>query len=47
MSDLRKQWGPIEAKQEGESPAFGAGKGQEFPTCEARRGHCESIGAKG
>jgi hypothetical protein len=28
--------GPIEAEQEGESPPFRGGKGQEFLTCEAR-----------
>jgi len=39
--------GPIEGKQERESPAFRAGKGQEFPTCEPRKGHCGSVGAKG
>ena len=27
---------PIEDEQEGESPAFRAGKGKEFPTCESR-----------
>jgi hypothetical protein len=39
--------GPLEGKQEGESPAFRAGKGQEFPACEPRKGHCGSVGAKG
>jgi hypothetical protein len=39
--------GPIEGKQEGESPAFRAGKGQAFPACEPRKGHCGSVGAKG
>ena len=39
--------GPIEGKQEGETPAFRAGKGQEFPACEPRKGHCGSVGAKG
>ena len=39
--------GPIEGKQEGESPAFRAGKGHKFPTCEPRKGHCGSVGAKG
>jgi len=38
---------PAEGKQEGESPAFRAGKGQEFPACESRKGHCGSVGAKG
>jgi hypothetical protein len=38
---------PIEGKQEGESPAFRAGKGQAFPACEPRKGHCGSVGAKG
>jgi hypothetical protein len=28
---------PTEVKQEGESPAFRAGKGQVFPTCELER----------
>ncbi len=37
---------PIEGEQEGENPAFRAGKGQEFPTCEAQRGQRESKGAK-
>jgi hypothetical protein len=39
--------GPIEGKQEGESPAFRAGKGQAFPACEPRKGHCGSVGVKG
>jgi len=39
--------GPIEGKQEGESPAFRAGKGQAFPACEPRKGHCGSVGAEG
>jgi hypothetical protein len=39
--------GPIEGKQEGESPAFRAGEGQAFPACEPRKGHCGSVGAKG
>ncbi len=39
--------GPIEGEQEGENPAFRAGKGQEFPTCEPREGQRESKGAKG
>jgi hypothetical protein len=39
--------GPIEGKQEGESPAFRAGKGRKFPACEPRKGHCGSVGAKG
>ena len=38
--------GPIEGKQEGESPAFRAAKGQEFPACEPREGHCGSVRAK-
>jgi hypothetical protein len=38
---------PPEGEQEGESPAFRAGKGQVFLTCEPREGHRESIGAKG
>ena len=44
---LRKRWGTPEGEQEGESPAFRAGKGQAFPTCERREGHRESIGAQG
>jgi len=47
MSDSREQWGPIEGEQEGESGAFRAPKGQEFPTCESREGHRVSLGAKG
>jgi len=43
----RKRWGTPEGEQEGENPAFRAGKGQTFPTCEPREGHRESIGAKG
>jgi hypothetical protein len=43
----RKGWGTPEGEQEGESPSFRAGKGQEFLTCESREGHRESIGAKG
>jgi hypothetical protein len=43
----RKRWGTPEGEQEGESPAFRAGKGQAFLTCEPREGHRESIGAKG
>ncbi len=39
--------GPIEGGQEGENPAFRAGKGQEFPTCAPRGGQRESKGAKG
>ena len=39
--------GPIEGKQEGESPAFRAGKGRKFPACEPRKGHCGSVGARG
>ncbi len=39
--------GPIEGEREGENPAFIAGKGQEFPTCEPRKGQRESKGAKG
>ncbi|UCG63871.1 MAG: hypothetical protein JSW12_14540 [Deltaproteobacteria bacterium] len=42
-----KRWGTPEGEQEGESPAFRAGKGQAFLTCEPREGHRESIGAKG
>ncbi len=39
---------PIEGKQEGGPPvADRAGKGQEFPACEPRKGHCGSVGAKG
>ena len=48
LSDIRGSGGaPPEGEQEGESPAFRAGKGQAFPTCEPREGHRESIGAKG
>ena len=47
MSDSWEQWGPIEDEQEGESGAFRAPKGEEFPTCEPRLGHCGSVGAKG
>jgi len=43
----RKRWGTPEGEREGENPAFRAGKGQAFPTCEPRKGHRESIGAKG
>ena len=43
----RKRWGTPEGEQEGENPAFRAGKGQEFLTCEPREGHRESMGAKG
>ena len=40
--------GPLEGKQEGGPPvADRAGKGQEFPACEPRKGHCGSVGAKG
>jgi hypothetical protein len=39
--------GPLEGNQEEESPAFRAGKGQEFSACEPRKGHCGSVGAKG
>jgi hypothetical protein len=38
---------PTEVKQEGESPAFRAGKGQVFPTCNPRKGHRESSEARG
>ncbi len=38
---------PIEDEQEGENPAFRAGKGQVFPTCESGEGQRESKGAKG
>ena len=39
---------PVEGKQEGGPPlADRAGKGQEFPACEPRKGHCGSVGAKG
>ena len=39
--------GPIEGKQEGGPPvADRAAKGQEFPACEPREGHCGSVGAK-
>jgi hypothetical protein len=47
MSDSREQWGPIGSEQEGESGAFRAPKGEEFPTGEPRMGHCVSVGAKG
>ena len=47
MSDSWEQWGPIEGEQEGESGAFRAPKGEEFPTCEPREGHCGNVGAKG
>ena len=48
LSDIRGSGGaPPEGEQEGESPAFRAGKGQAFLTCEPREGHRESIGAKG
>ena len=47
MTDSREQWGPIEGEQEGESGAFRAPKGEEFPTGEPRMGHCGSVGAKG
>jgi len=43
----RKRWGIPESEQEGESPAFRAGKGQALLTCEPREGHRESMGAKG
>ena len=33
--------------RKGESPAFRVGKGQGFPTCEPRKGHFGSFGAKG
>ena len=40
--------GPLEGKQEGGPPvADRAAKGQEFPACEPRKGHCGSVGAKG
>jgi len=40
--------GPLEGKQEGGPPvADRAGKGQEFPACEPRKGHCGNVGAKG
>jgi hypothetical protein len=48
LSDIRGSGGaPPEGEQEGESPAFRAGKGQAFLTREPREGHRESIGAKG
>ncbi len=48
MSDISGSGGAsIEGEQEGESPAFRAGKEQVFPTCEPRLGHRESVGAKG
>jgi hypothetical protein len=48
LSDICGSGGaPLEGEQEGESPAFRAGKGQAFLTCEPREGHRESVGAKG
>jgi hypothetical protein len=47
MSDSWEQWGPIGDEQEGESGAFRAPKGKKFPTCDPRKGHCGSVGAKG
>jgi hypothetical protein len=47
MSDVAGEVGPLEGEQEGESPAFRAGKGQAFPTCEPRKGHFGSTGARG
>jgi len=47
MSDSREQWGPIGGEQEGESGAFRAPKGEKFPTCQPRKGHCGSVGARG
>ena len=48
VSDISGSGGvPIDGEQEGEGPAFRAGKGQVFPTCEPRLGHRESMGAKG
>jgi hypothetical protein len=47
VSDSREQWGHIGREQEGESGAFRAPKGEEFPTGEPRMGHCGSVGAKG
>jgi hypothetical protein len=44
---LRKRWGSIAGEQEGENPAFRAGKGQVFPTCAPLEGQRESKGAKG
>jgi len=38
---------PSRVSRKGESPAFRAGKGQGFPTCEPRKGHFGSFGAKG
>jgi len=38
---------PTEGEQEGESPAFRAGKGQRFPACEPRKGHSERSEARG
>jgi len=43
----RKRWGTPQGEQEGENPAFRAGKRQAFFTCEPPEGHRESIGAKG
>ena len=39
-------WAPIEGEQVGESPAFRAGKGQVFPTCEPRGGNREGLEAR-
>ena len=35
------------SRREGESGAFRAPKGEEFPTSEPREGHCGNVGAKG
>jgi hypothetical protein len=47
LSDIAEAVGTHEDEQEEESAAFRAAKGQEFPTCESRQGHCVSPGAKG
>jgi len=45
MSDSREQWGAIEGEQEGGSGAFGAPKGEKFPTCPAFGGKRVTAGA--
>ena len=47
LSDIAEAVGTHEDEQEGESAAFRAAKGQGFPTCESRKGHRVSSGAKG
>jgi hypothetical protein len=38
-----EQWGTHRGEQEGESPAFRAGKGQAFPACEPDRVTAEAL----